>query len=225
MKKIPHHLGIILDGNRRWARERGLPTLEGHKKGLEKLKKVVEWCDEKGIKILTVFVFSTENWKRSKKEIDYLMKLAKKAMSYDLREILKRGYKIRVIGERKRLPKFLQTAIEKVEKETKNNKKMIINFALSYGGRGEIVEAVKRIIKKKIPPEKVTEDLISKNLWASDLDMIIRTGKEQRISNFLIWQAAYSELFFLKKYWPAFTKKDLERALLDYSKRQRRFGR
>ncbi len=225
MKKIPHHLGIILDGNRRWARERGLPTLEGHKKGLEKLKKVVEWCDEKGIKILTVFVFSTENWKRSKKEIDYLMKLAKKAMSYDLREISKRGYKIRVIGERKRLPKFLQTAIEKVEKETKNNKKMIINFALSYGGRGEIVEAVKRIIKKKIPPEKVTEDLISKNLWASDLDMIIRTGKEQRISNFLIWQAAYSELFFLKKYWPAFTKKDLERALLDYSKRQRRFGR
>ena len=225
MKKIPHHLGIILDGNRRWARERGLPTLEGHKKGLEKLKKVVEWCDEKGIKILTVFVFSTENWKRSKKEIDYLMKLAKKAMSYDLREISKRGYRIRVIGERKRLPKFLQTAIEKVEKETKNNKKMIINFALSYGGRGEIVEAVKRIIKKKIPPEKVTEDLISKNLWASDLDMIIRTGKEQRISNFLIWQAAYSELFFLKKYWPAFTKKDLERALLDYSKRQRRFGR
>ncbi|XOB46504.1 MAG: polyprenyl diphosphate synthase [Candidatus Nealsonbacteria bacterium] len=225
MKKTPKHLGIILDGNRRWAKEKGLPVFEGHKKGLEKIKKVVEWCKEKGIKILTLFVFSTENWKRSKKEIDYLMGLVKKAMNVDLKEASKQGIKVRVIGERERLPKIVQEAIEKIERTTKKNKKITLNLALSYGGRGEIVQAVKNIVKKKVSVNKITEDLISKNLWASDLDMIIRTGKEQRISNFLIWQAAYAELYFFTKYWPDFSKRDLNIALLDYSRRQRRFGR
>ncbi|XOA43146.1 MAG: polyprenyl diphosphate synthase [Candidatus Nealsonbacteria bacterium] len=225
MKKTPKHLGIILDGNRRWAKEKGLPVFEGHKKGLEKIKKVVEWCKEKGIKILTLFVFSTENWKRSKKEIDYLMGLVKKAMNVDLKEASKQGIKVRVIGERERLPKIVQKAIEKIERTTKKNKKITLNLALSYGGRGEIVQAVKNIVKKKVSVNKITEDLISKNLWASDLDMIIRTGKEQRISNFLIWQAAYAELYFFTKYWPDFSKKDLNIALLYYSRRQRRFGR
>ncbi|UZE92924.1 MAG: di-trans,poly-cis-decaprenylcistransferase [Candidatus Nealsonbacteria bacterium] len=225
MKKTPKHLGIILDGNRRWAKEKGLPVFEGHKKGLEKIKKVVEWCKEKGIKILTLFVFSTENWKRSKKEIDYLMGLVKKAMNVDLKEASKQGIKVRVIGERERLPKIVQKAIEKIERTTKKNKKITLNLALSYGGRGEIVQAVKNIVKKKVSVNKITEDLISKNLWASDLDMIIRTGKEQRISNFLIWQAAYAELYFFTKYWPDFSKRDLNIALLDYSRRQRRFGR
>ncbi len=225
MKKTPKHLGIILDGNRRWAKEKGLPVFEGHKKGLEKIKKVVEWCKEKGIKILTLFVFSTENWKRSKKEIDYLMGLVKKAMNVDLKEASKQGIKVRVIGERERLPKIVQKAIEKIERTTKKNKKITLNLALSYGGRGEIVQAVKNIVKKKVPAKRITEDLISKNLWASDLDMIIRTGKEQRISNFLIWQAAYAELYFFTKYWPDFSKRDLNIALLYYSRRQRRFGR
>lgn len=225
MKKTPKHLGIILDGNRRWAKEKGLPAFEGHKKGLEKIKKVVEWCKEKGIKILTLFVFSTENWKRSKKEINYLMGLVKKAMNVDLKEASKQGIKVRVIGERERLPKIVQKAIEKIERTTKKNKKITLNLALSYGGRGEIVQAVKNIVKKKVPAKRITEDLISKNLWASDLDMIIRTGKEQRISNFLIWQAAYAELYFFTKYWPDFSKKDLNIALLDYSRRQRKFGR
>ena len=223
--KTPNHLGIILDGNRRWAKENGLSAFEGHKKGLEKIKKVVEWCQEEKVKVLTLFVFSTENWNRSKKEVSYLMKLAKKALAFDLTQTLKQGIRIKVIGERDNLPDFLKTVIERVEKKTKKNKKMILNFALSYGGRGEIVAAVKKIIKDKTPLNKVTEKLISKNLWASDLDMIIRTGKEQRLSNFLIWQAAYSELYFLDKYWPDFNKKDLNIALKNYDNRQRRFGK
>lgn len=225
MKKIPKHLGIILDGNRRWAKERGLPVFEGHKKGLRKIKDVVEWCKEKGIKTLTLFVFSTENWKRSKAEVGYLMRLVSKATSNDLRKISRQEIKVRLIGERERLPKFVQKAVEKIERMTKKNKKMTLNLALSYGGRGEIVQAVKNITKKKIPINKITENLISKNLWASDLDMIIRTGKEQRISNFLIWQAAYAELYFFRKYWPDFSKRDLEKALVDYNQRKRRFGK
>jgi len=225
MKKIPRHLGIILDGNRRWAKERGLPAFEGHRKGLGKIKEVAKWCKEKGIKVLTLFIFSTENWKRSKKEVDYLMVLAKRAMTVDVKEMTKHGIKMRVIGERERLPESVQEAVEKAEKTTRKNKEMILNFALSYGGRGEIVDAVKRIVKSKISPKRISEKLISKNLWTSDLDLVIRTGKEQRLSNFLIWQAAYSELYFLKKYWPGFNKRDLNKALSEYARRQRRFGK
>ena len=223
--KTPHHLGIILDGNRRWAKEKGLNAFDGHKKGLEKVKKVIKWCQEEKIKVLTLFVFSTENWNRSKKEVGYLMELAKKALEFDLIKVSKGGIKVRVIGERETLPDFLKKAAKKVEKKTKENKKMILNFALSYGGRGEIVAAVKKIVKDKTPLNKINEKLISKNLWASDLDMIIRTGKEQRLSNFLIWQAAYSELYFLDKYWPDFSRKDLNIALKNYDQRQRRFGK
>ena len=147
-KKRLKHLGIILDGNRRWAKERGLPTFEGHRKGLRKMKDVVQWCKEKGIKTLTLFVFSTENWKRSKKEVNYLMKLLKKATSVDLKEVTKKGVRVRVIGEKERLPRFVQESIKKIEKLTRKNKKITLNLAMSYGGRGEIVQAVKNIIKK-----------------------------------------------------------------------------
>lgn len=225
MKKIPYHLGIILDGNRRWAKEKGLPIFEGHRKGLEKVKKIIKWCKERGIKILTLFVFSTENWKRKKSEVNFLMNLAQKAFTNDLKELQKERIKIKVIGQRERLPQSLQKAITESEELTKNNKELTVNFALSYGGRAEIVSAIKNIIKKKIPPEKITEETIKENLWVSDLDLVIRTGKEQRISNFLIWQAAYSELYFCPKYWPDFTEKDLDRALAEYARRQRRFGR
>ena len=223
MKKNLNHLGIILDGNRRWAKEKGLSAFEGHKKGLDNIKKVINWCKEKEIKTLTLFVFSTENWKRPKNEIDYLMKLAEK-MELHFNEAAKQDIKIRVIGQRDNLSPKVQNSINKLEELTKNNKAMTLNFALSYGGRAEIVEAVKNIIRQKVPINKINEALISKNLWTSDLDLIIRTGKEQRISNFLIWQAAYSELYFLKKYWPDFNKKDLEEAISEYIRRQRRFG-
>ena len=226
MRKIPHHLGIIIDGNRRWAKERGLPALEGHRRGLERLKELIDWSKERGIKVLTLFVFSTENWKRSKVEVNYLIRLFGQALSKkNIQKIHQEGIKIRVIGQRERLPEPLQKTIKDVEELTKSNKGMVLNFALSYGGRAEIVEAIKNVIKKKIPLEKITEDMISQNLWTSDVDLIIRTGKEQRISNFLIWQAAYSELYFCPKYWPEFSEKDLDRALQQYACCQRRFGK
>jgi len=226
MRKIPHHLGIIIDGNRRWAKERGLPALEGHRRGLERLKELIDWSKERGIKVLTLFVFSTENWKRSKVEVNYLIRLFGQALSKkNIQKIHQEGIKIRVIGQRERLPGSLQKTIKDVEDLTKSNKGMVLNFALSYGGRAEIVEAIKNVIKKKIPLEKITEDMISQNLWTSDVDLIIRTGKEQRISNFLIWQAAYSELYFCPKYWPEFSEKDLDRALQQYACCQRRFGK
>lgn len=223
--KIPYHLGVIIDGNRRWAKERGLPTFEGHRRGLKKIKEVIKWYKDRGVKILTFFVFSTENWKRSKTEVGYLMKLTEEMIKKYANEVYRKGIKVRIIGQKEKLPKSLQKAIKNTEELTKNNKEMTVNFALSYGGRLEITEALKNIIKKKIPPEKITEEVISENLWTSDLDLLIRTGKEQRLSNFLIWQVAYSELYFIKKYWPEFTEKDLDKALLDYTHRQRRFGK
>lgn len=228
-KKIPYHLGIIIDGNRRWARKRGLLTLEGHRRGLDKVGKVGEWCRKRGIKILTLYIFSTENWNRSKKEVSYLMKLFARALSKKkIEELLQKGIKLQVIGQKERLPQFLQKKIKEAERLTKNNKEGILNLAISYGGRSEIISAVKNIIEKKIPAQKITEDLISKNLWTTGLpypDLIIRTGGEQRLSNFLTWQSAYSEFYFTKKYWPEFTEKDLNRALNGYGHRQRRFGR
>jgi len=228
-KKIPNHLGIIIDGNRRWARERGLPTLEGHRRGLNKLKEIGEWALRKGVKILTVFCFSTENWNRSKTEVSYLMRLFSQSLSKKtVNEYHKKGIKIQIIGQKERLSRSLQKKIKEAEELTKNNKKGILNLAISYGGRPEIMEAVKKIVEKRIPASKITEDLINQNLWTKGLpypDLIIRTGGEMRLSNFLTWQSAYSEFYFSKKYWPAFTEKDLDRALLDYSRRQRRFGR
>jgi len=225
IKKYLHHIGLILDGNRRWAKEKGLPVYKGHKKGFEKIKKTIEWAKKRNIKMITFFCFSTENWKRSKREVDYLMKLAEQSFSSYANEALKKGIRIKIIGQKEQLPKSLQKTIAKIENLTKNNKEMIVNFALSYGGRAEITEAIKKIIKKKIPLKKITEKTVSDNLWTSDLDLLIRTGKEQRISNFLIWQAAYSELYFLPKYWPDFNERDFEEILKDYSKRERRFGK
>lgn len=224
MTKIPNHLGIILDGNRRWAKERSLPVFEGHRKGLETVKKIINYCKEKGIKILTLFVFSTENWERGKEEVSYLMKMAKRAISSHLKHLHKSKIRVKVIGQREKLSKALQKEIAKIERITRDNTGMTVNFALSYGGRAEIVAAVKKIIKNKIPLRKVSENTIKKNLWTSDVDLIIRTGREQRISNFLIWQAAYSELYFYPKYWPDFSKQDLDKAIAEYGRRQRRFG-
>ena len=224
-RNIPKHLGVIIDGNRRWAKERGLPKFVGHKKGLAKVQELIRWSKNRGIKILTVFIFSTENWKREKKEVDGLMKLAELTVTKNLKEFQKERIKVKIIGQKERLPKSLQKAIEKAEELTKGNQVMTLNFALSYGGRAEITEAIKNIIEKKIAIEKITEEVVSQNLWTSDLDLLIRTGKEQRLSNFLIWQAAYSELYFCEKYWPDFNEKDLDNALTDFSQRQRRQGR
>jgi undecaprenyl diphosphate synthase len=221
--KIPHHLGIIIDGNRRWAKEKGLPTFEGHRRGFERIKETIKWCKSRGVKILTFFCFSTENWSRPKIEVNYLMKLGQRMLSS--KNLCPAGVRIKIIGEREKLPKLLQKSIEKIEHTTEKNKEMIVNLAISYGGRAEIVSTIKNIIDKKISPEKITEEVISENLWTSDLDLVIRTGKEQRLSNFLIWQTAYSELYFSPKYWPDFTEKDLDGAFIEYSRRKRRFGK
>ena len=228
-KNIPHHLGVIIDGNRRWAREKNLPVFEGHRKGLENVKKIGNWSWKKGVKIITIYCFSTENWNRSKKEISFLMRLLGRSLAEkSIQEYHKKGIKIQIIGQEEKLSKSLQDKADKAKELTKNNKKGIINLAISYSGRIEILETIKEIIKKKIPINKITEDLINQNLWTAGLpypDLIIRTGGERRLSNFLTWQTAYSELYFIKKYWPDFTENDLDKAFTDYSNRQRRYGR
>ncbi len=227
--KIPQHLGIIIDGNRRWARKRNLPTFFGHKKGFENVRKISRYAFKKGVKYLTIFAFSTENWKRDKKEVDYLMKLLKNAFSKKyIEELVKNEVKVNFIGQIKRLPKELRQKIKEVEDLTKKNEKYVFNIALSYGGRADIVEAAKKIIKKGIDVEEINEELFSKFLWTKgmpDPDLVIRAGGEKRISNFLIWQMAYSELYFSKKFWPDFSTNDLDNAFLDYTRRQRRFGK
>ncbi len=229
MNKVPHHLAIIIDGNRRWAKKRSLLFLRGHQRGLEKVKQISRWCRKKGVKVLTLFAFSTENWNRPKTEVGYLMKLLIRALSRkSIKEIDEDGVRIRIIGQRKRLSSQLQEAIKKAEETTQNNREGILNIALNYGGKAEIVEAVKKIIKKRVPFNKISEKLIEANLWTSgepNPDLIIRTGGEKRISNFLIWQSAYSELYFSKKYWPDFTERDLDKAFETYAYRQRRFGK
>ncbi len=227
--KTPNHIGIILDGNRRWAKEKGLPSFEGHAKGMEAVRKIIIHARKRGIKMLTLFVFSTENWKRGAREVGFLMGLIEK---FFREEYQKKGEKslfnkirVRVVGERNRLSKKIRDIIEEVEEGTRNNASMAINIALSYGGRMEIVEAIKSIIDKKIPIEKINEKVMKDNLSVPDLDLIIRTGNEQRLSNFFIWQAAYSELHFPNKYWPEFSENDFDDALDEYDRRQRRFGK
>jgi undecaprenyl diphosphate synthase len=220
----PKHVGIILDGNRRWAKERGLDTLEGHKKGLDKAKKTVKWASEKGIKELSLFVFSTENWKRTEREVGYLMNLFETFSKIFLneKEFKKENIKIKIVGLKRGLPTGVKKMINRLEGETEDNTGMILNIALNYGGRSEIVETVKDLVKNN---KRITEDSISKNLWNSDIDLVIRTGGAQRLSNFFIWQTAYAEFLFIKKYWPEFTEKDLDKAIEEYASRKRRYGK
>lgn len=222
---LPRHLGIIIDGNRRWAKASGKPTLEGHKKGFDSVKTIIEASRKRGIKTLTFFCFSTENWKRSEEEVGYLMNLLETALIDCLKKFGDEDVRIKVIGQIKRLPDSIQREIAKVEKATENNKSMLVNLAISYGGRTEIVEAIKSIIKSGVNPDEITEETVKEHLWTSDVDLIIRTGGEQRLSGFLLWHAAYSEFLFIQKYWPDFTEADLDAALADYASRQRRFGK
>lgn len=211
------HLAIIIDGNRRWARQKNLPVYLGHKKGFEKVEEIGDYVLKKDIDIVTIFAFSTENWERDKKEVNYLMKLLAQALK-NIKKYNEKGISLKIVGQKEKLPQKLQERIKIAEKETRNNKK-ILNLAISYGSRAEIISAIKKC-------SKITEKNIQENLWIkSNPDLIIRTGGECRLSNFLLWQAAYSELYFLKKYWPDFTKKDLDDAIKEYYNRCRRFGK
>lgn len=228
MKKVPEHIVLFPDGNRRWAQKRGLPILIGHYKGYKNIINFCKWCKARGIKVLTAFGFSTENWNRSKKEVDYLMKLFENGLSEYLKKYQKEDVRIKIIGQKERLPESLQRIIKQVEAASADNKKLQLNLAVSYGGRWDILQAVQKIIKKKLPARKITEDLFESFLSTAGLpcpNLVIRAGGEERLSNFVLWQAAYSELYFSKKLWPAFTEKDLDEALEEYARRQKRFGK
>jgi undecaprenyl diphosphate synthase len=229
-KKVPQCIGIIVDGNRRWARERGLPTLEGHRAGFDRLGEFLDWASEAGIKHVVAYVFSTENWNRSLEEVSYLMDLFRTQfggkMVSDLRE---KGYRIRVAGNKACLAPDLQELVRKAELETEDCKKMTVTLALSYGGRDEILAAVNALLADSAREKgSVTKDEFEKHLWTSDLpdlDMIIRTGGERRLSNFMTWRSVYSELFFPKMYFPDFTKEDFHKLLDEYAARERRLGK
>lgn len=229
-KEIPYHIVLFPDGNRRWARKKGLSTLQGHWQGFENLKRFCLWCKDREVKIGTAFGFSTENWKRAKHEVGYLMKLFEKVLSEKLyiQKLQKEGVKIKIIGQKEKLPKSLQEIIANIENLTKDNERFQLNLGVSYGGRWDVLQAVQKIVAKKIPAKKITEELIGKYLSTVGLpepNLIIRAGGEKRLSNFVLWQGAYSELYFSKKLWPDFTEKDLDEAIEEYTRRKRRFGR
>ncbi len=224
---VPKHVAFIMDGNRRWARSKALPLMTGHARGYGRVEPTIEYARKKGIKYLTFWAFSTENWNRSEKEISYLMELFRKLFKEKyIERLAKDGVRIGVFGEIKPFPKDIRENIKKVIKSSYKNEKMFVNIALNYGGRDEIIRAVNSLIKAG--KEKVTENEFSKRLYSvgqPDPDLIIRTSGEMRLSGFLSWQGAYSELYFTDKYWPDFDEKEFEKALLEYSRRQRRFGK
>ncbi len=227
-KDLPYHICFIVDGNRRWAKEKGLPTFMGHKKGAERIEEIVKYAQGLGIKIVTIYAFSTENWKRSEKEVSYLMKLFEDFAINKTKDADKLGMKIRILGNLQELPPSLQKVLKKGMELTENNKKMIVNAALSYGGRDEITRTFRKLTVLGVKPEEITEELINKNLDTAGLpdpDFVIRTSGEQRLSNFLPWQATYSELYFPKVYWPDFDKRQLDTAILEFQMRQRRLGK
>ena len=225
---FPHHVGIIVDGNRRWAKEKGLPTFNGHKKGAERIEEIVKYAQELGIKIITIYAFSTENWKREGKEVSYLMQLFETYAKRKKKEANELGIQIRVLGDFQGLPDSLQETLSKLMVLTRNNEKMIVNLALNYGGRDELVRAFRKLILAHVTALELTEELITINLDTAGLpdpDLIIRTSGEQRLSNFLPWQGTYAELYFTKVNWPDFDKKQLDIAIEDFQKRQRRIGK
>jgi len=228
---MPRHVAIIMDGNGRWASARGLPRGEGHRRGVEALRKTVRAAGEMGIRFLTIFSFSAENWSRPPSEIRDLMGLLRRFIRNDLAELHQNGVKVRVIGERGDLDPDIRRLLEEAEELTKNNIGLTLVVAFNYGARQEIARAAARIatmIKDgSLDPSAITADLIGQNLDAPDLpdpDLIIRTSGEQRLSNFLLWQAAYSELVFVPTYWPDFDRAALESAIAEYHRRERRFG-
>ncbi len=220
----PEHIGIILDGNRRWAKREGLTSFEGHQKGIDNMKNIAEACLEHGIKVMTCYCFSTENWKRSPAEVNYLMRLFESYINKHLEEFHKKNVRLRHIGRHDRLPKTLLSSLQKAAETTKNNTDLTINLAINYGGRDEIVRAAKKAIEEGI---ELTEESISTHLDTGEYPapaLIIRTSGEERLSNFLIWQAAYSEFFFIQKHFPELSKEDFAQIIKDFNQRNRRFG-
>ncbi|MBQ9314592.1 MAG: isoprenyl transferase [Clostridia bacterium] len=232
MENVPQHVAIIMDGNRRWAKKRKLPTQFGHSEGANTLERIADDCEELGIKYLTVYAFSTENWKRSPEEVDYLMKLLAKHINDFDKRIKNRNIRFRLVGDINGLNKELQDGIRAIEERTKNKTGLTVNIAINYGGRAEMTFASRKIaeevIKGNLKIENITEDTISEYLQTKDSpdpELIIRTGGEERLSGFLLWQSAYSELYFTDVLWPDFDRIELEKAIEEYNNRKRNFGK
>ena len=224
--KIPNHVAIIVDGNGRWAKERGMTRSEGHLAGFENLRDLSDYIFSKGTKILSLYVFSTENFKRSKEEVSFLMNLFVSKFKAEIKHFNEKNVKVVFSGRRENLPDAVIKAEEELAEATKNNTGGVVNFCLNYGGRAEIVDATKKIIKDNIDPNMITEELFSKYLYQDlgDVDLLIRTSGEERLSNFLPWQLSYAEFYFPNTYFPDFKEKDFDKALEIYSSRDRRFG-
>jgi undecaprenyl diphosphate synthase len=229
--KVPSHVAIIMDGNGRWAKSRGLPRIAGHHNGMKTIKRITKAADRIGVKVLTLYAFSTENWKRPKEEVDFLMKLPQEFLSLELDELIQNNVQVRMMGYKEDLPQHTLKAVEEAEERTKHNTGMILNFALNYGSRKEMIQGFKEmaadIQRGELNPEDITEEQYAKYLLTATLpdpDLLIRTSGELRISNFMMWQLAYSELWFTNEYWPAFTEEHFYEAIRGYQQRARRFG-
>jgi undecaprenyl diphosphate synthase len=226
--QVPLHVAIIMDGNGRWARARGLPRLAGHRAGVDNLRRVIEAATEFGIRYLTIYAFSTENWSRPPDEVRGLLNILEDVIDRELQTLNKNGVQLRHIGRLERLSPELQAKVHQAVEMTQHNERLVLNIAWNYGGRDEIVEAVRRMMENDVLPDDVDEDLVSQYLYTAgipDPDLIIRTSGELRASNFLIWQGAYAEWYVTPTYWPDFGRDELLEALWEYARRDRRFGR
>jgi len=227
-RNVPRHVAIIMDGNGRWAQERGLSRQKGHRAGAENIRRVIRTMGERGVRTLTLYAFSTENWQRPQREVSALIRLIPRFLKSELRELHENGVRLVHIGQLERLDPNIRRQVEDAIDLTKGNTRMTVALAFSYGGRAEIVEAAKRLIAERVAPDQVDEQLFARHLFTADIgdpDLIIRTGGEMRLSNFLLWQAAYAEFYSTPTYWPDFDEAEIDRALDAYAHRQRRFGR
>ena len=227
-KLIPAHLGFIMDGNRRWAKAKGLPTLEGHRRGFDRVIDLVDSALEHKVPHVTIYAFSTENWDRDPKEIKYLMDLFRRMFTVHVKKLDKKGVKVVVAGRIEDFEEDIQDKIHQAMADTKGNDKLTLNIAFSYGGRPEIVDATKRIIADGLKPNEISEEKFSEYLYEKgqpDLDMVVRTSGEQRISGFMLWQSAYAEFYFIEQCWPDFDAKSFDDVVAEYNRRERRFGK
>ena len=227
LAQVPHHVAIIMDGNGRWAQARGLPRLVGHRAGTDNIRRVLQGCVEFGVKILTIYAFSTENWGRPQAEVLGLIRILGEVIDRETAELNRNGVQLRHIGRMAGIPPTLQHKVQQAIEVTRNNDRLILNVAFNYGGRDEILHAVQEIVRDQVKPEDVNEALFNRYLFTAgqpDPDLIVRTGGEWRLSNFLIWQAAYSEYYTTPVFWPDFDKDELYKALQAYNQRERRFG-
>lgn len=225
--KIPHHLAIIMDGNGRWAKARGLPRLAGHRAGVENLRRILRACSEFGIKILTIYAFSTENWGRPEAEVRGLMNILESVIDRELRQLHANGVQLRHIGELSGLSEPLQEKVRRAIELTRNNDQLILNVAFNYGGRQDLIQAFRRIVQDGIPADEIDETLVDYYLYTAgqpDPDLVIRTAGEMRLSNFLLWQASYAEYYATPTFWPDFDREELLKALFYFARRERRFG-